>query len=219
MLGVDFFFDETAIEQMVSTIRGSAAMQSKQSDINFEDRIKEWIGRKEAKKVNSSRKSGIRIEELNAMANQMFLFGNIDFKFDGKAHAYIADGKADLSLIRNHSINKQVNIKAEIIKKRSGNSIEMFLSFDKDTWFYFSYKSKMMYTLSSDEVFNNTVTNLKPDERKAKSGGFTFISAPASRLNRFIKKFGLTPIKTSSGAAGQAIDTNLNKEDNEESEQ
>ena len=72
-----------------------------------------------------------------------------------------------------------------------------------------------MYTLSSDVDFNQTILNLKTDERKAKTGGFTFIQAPASRMNRFIKKFGLSPIKTSSGAAGQEIDTN-EKEEKEE---
>lgn len=214
MMGIDFFFNETAITQMVSAIMASTAIESNQSDKGFEKRMAEWIGLSEAKKVTKAKKAAGQVENLNQMVNNMLLFGNVDFKFNGKTHAYVADGKADLSFIKNNVINKKVDIKAEIIKKRSGNSIDIFLSFDKNTWFYFSYKSKMMYTLSSNEAFNSTVLNLKTDERKAKSGGFTFISAPISRLNRFIKKFGLKPLKTSSGAANQAIE--INKEDKED---
>ncbi|MGQ1787208.1 hypothetical protein [Saccharicrinis sp. GN24d3] len=205
MLGIDFFFNETATQQMVIEIMGSTAPDSKQSDQGFKKRLAELVGVKEADKITRLKKAGKPIEELHESINNMFLLGNIDFKFDGKTHAYIADGKADLAMIKNNIINKKVDIKAEIVKKRSGNSIDLFLSFDKDTWFYFAYKAKMMYTLSSNEAFNNIVSTLKPDERKAKSGGFTFIKSPASRLNHFISKFGLSPIKTSSDAAGQSI--------------
>ena len=207
MLGIDFFFNETATNQMVGAILGSSAAESNQSDEMFQKRMAELIGLPEAKKLTKDKKSLKLFENMSETINNMFLFGNIDFKFDGKGHKYIADGKADLTFVQNQLVNKKVDIKAEIVKKRSGNSIDMFLSFDNSTWFYFSYKSKMMYTLSSDDDFNATVLNLKTDERKAKSGGFTFIQAPASRLNRFIKKFGLAPIKTSSGAAGQEINT------------
>ncbi len=213
MLGIDFFFNEIAINQMVSSITSSSAAESKQSDEGFQKRLAEWIGIKEAKKITNDKKAIKQFEELNPLINKMFLFGNVDFKFDGKYHKYVADGTADLAFIKDFVINRKVDIKAEIIKKRSGNSLEMFLSFDKDNWFYFGYKSKMMYTLSSNENFNTTVQTLDADARKSKEGGFTFIPAPVSRLNRFIKKFGLAPIKSSQGAAGQEIDT---KEDNNE---
>ncbi|WP_066631956.1 hypothetical protein [Labilibacter marinus] len=214
MLGIDFFFNEVATEQMTSAILASSARESNVSNELFQKRAAELVGLKESKKLTKECQSIQLIEELNETMNNMFLFSNIDFIFDGKYHMYIADGTADLSMVNNQVLNKKVDIKAEIVKKRSGNSIDLFLSFDKSTWFYFSYKSKMMYTLSSIEAYNSTVLNLKSDERKAKSGGFTFIQAPASRLNRFIKKFGLAPIKTSSGASGQQINTEKTKDDN-----
>lgn len=205
LLGIDFFFNETATQQMVTRIMASTAPESKQSDSGFKKRLAELVGSKEAAEITKLKKEGKPIASLNEVVNNMFLFGNIDFVFDGVSHAYIADGTADLTMIKNNVINKKVNVKAEIVKKRSGNSIDLFLSFDKDTWYYFAYKAKMMYTLSSDEAFNTTISTLKSDERKAKSGGFTFIQSPASRLNRFIKKFGLSPIKTSAAASGQSI--------------
>ena len=207
LLGVDFFFSPVATDLMVTAILGSSADQSKQSADGFTKRLAELIGKKEAIKVESARNENKENEDIEQILSNMFLFGNIDFKYDGRNHAYVADGKADLSFIKNKIINKTVDVKAEITKKRSGNTIDMFLSFDKNIWFYFSCKSNMMYTLSSNEEFNNTVLKLKSEDRKAKSGGFTFIASPASQLNRFIKKFGLSPIKTSSSAAGQDINT------------
>ncbi|TLX71529.1 hypothetical protein E9993_20470 [Labilibacter sediminis] len=210
LLGIDFFFNEVATNQMVTAILASTASESKQSDEVFTKRLAEWVGSKEAKSVTNKKKSMNQIENLNADINNMLTFGNLDFKFDGAAHSYIADGQADLTFIKNFVINRKADVKAEIVKKRSGNSLDMFISFDKDTWFYFSYKAKMLQTLSSNEAYNNTVKTLDTDDRKSKTGSFTFIPATAGKMNRFIKKFSLTPIKTSMGAAGQSIE-NQNK--------
>ncbi len=211
LLSVDFFFNDDATSFMVSDILASKASNSKQSEEGFKKRLAEWVGIKEAQKVASDKSELSEIENLIPELKNMLLFGNIDFKFDGKKHAYIANGKADLALINNFIMNKVVDVKAEIIKKRSGNSIDLFLSFDENTWYYFGYKSRIMYTISSNEPYNNIVRTLKSDERKSKSGGYSFIPAPLGRLNRFIKKFGLSPIKTSAGAAGQQIESGDDK--------
>ncbi len=210
LMGIDFFFNEIATNLMVSRIISSTASESKLTNATFQKRMAEWVGLKEAKEIANKRSSLKQIEDLNPELNQIFTFGNIDFYFDGKEHAYISNGTADLTFIKNFVINKKVDIKAEIVKKRSGNTFEMFMSFDKDTWFYFTYRGGMMQTVSSDEAYNNTVKTLDANDRKLKTGigekSFTFILSPLSKLNRFIKRYGLEPISTSKNAAGQEIE-------------
>jgi hypothetical protein len=209
LLGVDFFFNDIATNQMVAAILSSKAPESELSDNTFQKRMAEWVGIKEAANITQKKKAAGQILELKKVLNHMLTFGNMDFRFDGKSHSYIADGTADLSLIRNYNINREVDVKAEIVRKRSGNSMDMFLRFDEETWFYFSYKSGMMQTLSSESSYNTTIQTLSADERKMKTSfgekSFTFILSPVTKLNRFIKRFGLEPIKVSKKAAGQII--------------
>ncbi len=213
-MGLDFFFNEAAVNIMVTTILSSTATESKISNSSLQKRFAEWIGIQEAKKLIKLKDTQKELPEMIPSMNQMFTFGNIDWQFDGVEHKYIANCKADLTFIKKYVINKKVDIKAEITKKRSGNSIEFLLQFDKDTWFYFTYKSNLMQTLSSDEAYNSTVQTLDSDERKQKGKPFSFILSPTSKLNRFLKKFDLDPIKTSGGAAGQEINNQEEDSDN-----
>ncbi|WP_282035987.1 hypothetical protein [Saccharicrinis aurantiacus] len=217
LFSLDFFFNEEASAQMVKTIQQSKAEESKISDDILNKRLSEWVGKKEAKTLTSKLKSNALFEDINPELKTMLLFGNIDFEFNGKAHTYIADGKADISFINGYAVNKQVDVKAEITKKRSGNSIEMFLQFDKDNWFFYSYKNGMMQTLSSSDAYNNTVQTLEAADRKLKVGitekPYTFILSPTTKLNRFIKKFGLSPISKATRAAGQDIQEEAEEEE------
>ncbi len=219
-LSIDFFFNDLAIDQMFTTIMASSATDSKQSDKQFIRRTKEIIGKKAATTAAKDRKIKSSIEKQNEELNKTLVFSNIDFSFDGKKHAYIADGKADLAFIKSYAINKQVDVKAEITRKRSGNSLELFMQFDDKNWFFYSYKAGMMQTVSSSDIYNNTIQTLDSDERKLKTGlgekSYTFILAPSSKLNRFLKKFGLPPIKTSSQAGGQSIGSDEEEEETDE---
>ena len=122
---------------------------------------------------------------------------------------YLSDGIADLTFIKNFVINKKVDIKAEITKKRSGNTFELFLSFDKSTWFFYSYARGILNVLSSNQAFNDAIQTMDIDERKQKNSigekSFMYMITPQSKLNRFTKKFGLTQIKSGIPAAGQEI--------------
>ncbi len=219
LMDIDFFFDESITNMMVSAILGSNAPDSKLSDATLQKRMAEWVGPKEAKAVISKKNTSKQIENLNPQLNQMFTFGNVDFTFDGPGHAYVADGKADLTFVKNYVINKKVEVTTEIVKKRSGNIIDLIIKFDDDTWFYFSHRGEMMQTLSSSPEYNEAVKTLDEDKRKVKGGmgekSFTYILAPASKLNRFSKKFGYTSIKSSVGAGGQKL-IKGNKDENSE---
>ncbi|MCW3807250.1 hypothetical protein [Plebeiibacterium marinum] len=218
-MGIDFFFDEAITNMMVTAILASGATESKISDETLQKRFAEWIGPSEAKKLLAKKNTVKQIENLTPEINNMFTFGNIDLSFDGAAHAYVSDGKADLTFVKNYVINKKVHVTAEIVKKRSGNYIDMIILFDKGTWFYFSHRGEMMQTLSSDPTYNEAVKTLDEDKRKLKGGigekSFTYILAPASKLNRFSKNYGYSAIKSSVGAGGQEL---IKKEKEEEND-
>ena len=192
MFGIDFFFGSKETEVLYSSFVNSSAKTSRFSDKTFIDRADEWIGKKAASNINNKR---LMIGEINdGLPNEiqnMFTFSNIDFKWNTKKHSYVTDGIADLAFIKNFSVNQQVNVKAEIIKKRSGNSLEMLIEADKDTWFFFSYKNGIMYTLSSIPEYNTLIRESKPNERKQKvrlgEKSFIYMISPESKKSIFIK--------------------------------
>jgi len=194
MLGIDFFFNDEAQDVLYSSIIRSGAKQSKLSKELYTSRLAEWCGAQQATKSEQERNLTGEGSHLPLELQQMLLFSNIDFVWDSKKRAFVANGKADLAYVKQFVVNKEVSVLAEITRKRSGNSIEMYIEMDKNTWVYFVYKNSMMQTLSSDENYNTIVQGLKPDERKQKVGmgekGYTFIMSPESKKKKFVAKFG-----------------------------
>jgi len=191
MFGIDFLFSPEAIEILYSSFINSGAKTSHFPAEKFIDRADEWIGKKAALDINKQRSM---IGDINGLSGEMlnvFTFSNIDFRWNLKKHCYVAEGKADLAFIKNFSVNQQVDIKAEITRTRSGNSIEMLIEADKDTWFFFSYKNGIMYTLSSIPEYNNLIRESKPEERKQKvrlgEKSFIYMISPESKKTRFLK--------------------------------
>jgi hypothetical protein len=193
MLGVDFFFTKEAEDVLYNSILASSAKTSDLSKETFISRLAEWSGRKQAIKAESERGGSGQGEGIPLELQQMLLFSNIDLEWDSQKRAFVANGKADLAYIKQSIVNREVEVLAEITRKRSGNSLEMYIEFDANNWVYFVYKNSMMQTISSNSSFNSIVQELKAEDRKQKVGlgekGYTFIMAPESKKKKFVARF------------------------------
>ena len=200
MLGIDFFMDNKTIDILYSSFINSRANMSKLSSDIFTNRLSEWTGKDAAEGISKKRSIMGALDGLPENLINTFTFSNIDLKWNSKKHCYYADGKADIAFIKQFVINQIVNVKMEITRKRSGNSIEMFIEVDKDIWFYFTYKNGIMYTLSSNGEFNTYVRELAQDKRKLKSLGgnsYIYMISPKSKKDKFLKEFGVRKARVS----------------------
>lgn len=191
--GIDFFFNAEALDILYSTILNSGADDSKLSKETISKRMAEWLGHKKAGEIESERNKTGASEKLPLETQHLLMFSNLDFEWDTPKRAFIANGEAHLAYLKQYVVNKKVHVKAEIVRKRSGNSLDMYIEFDSDNWVYFTYKNGMMQTVSSNKEYNTVVQALKADERKQKVGlgekSFTFIMAPESKKKRFLSRF------------------------------
>lgn len=192
MFGLNFFFADKLTEMMVADLKASEAKTAELSASEFQKRAAEWVGAKEAKKLQEARTAAEPLQEMPSEAQFLLTFGSLDWTWNTATSSYRANGTADLMFVGSSAINKRVNVKAEIVRKRSGNSIDLYIEADPKTWFYFGYKATLMQTLSSNAEFNSAVQLLKPEERKQKTKigekTFSFIMAPDSKKNRFVKR-------------------------------
>ena len=193
MMGIDFYLTPEVEDALYSTIIASAAKVSKLSKESYTERLTQWCGHSKAMKVEQERSITGEGRALPLDLQSVLLFSNIDFKWDTQKRAFVANGKADLAYLNQFVVNKEVKVLAEITRKRSGNSFEMYIELDGQNWVYFVYKNSMMQTLCSNKEYNDIVQALKPEDRKMKGGagekGYTFIMAPESKKKKFVAKF------------------------------
>ncbi len=190
MLNFDFFLDTRLASMIYSSVMQSKALASDMPVAGFTRRLYELMPREA---VDVLLKEGASPLNNNALPNvgELFTFSNVDMSWNNVRKCYVVDGVADLAMMRGRNVNKKVNVKAEIVRSRIGNSIDWYMEAG-DQWFYFSYKNGTMYVLSSVKDFNTLVQQLKPEERKFKGAGgksSIYILSPDSKRKRFIQRF------------------------------
>ncbi|NPA37276.1 MAG: hypothetical protein GXO47_10555 [Chlorobi bacterium] len=195
MMGIDFFLDPKTVELFYTSIVNSSAKTSNFNDKIFRRRASELIGPKQADKAVSKRSMLGEVESLPEEIANTLMFSNIQLEWNKTKKCYQADCDADLSFIKNFSLNQKVKVKTEITPRRNGSIFEMYLEADKETWFFFSYKNGVMYILSSIPEFNSNIRESKPDDRKIRAGfgtkSYIYMISPESKLKKFMKEFGV----------------------------
>jgi hypothetical protein len=209
--GAEFLLDPASILTMANVIRDSKAPKSDLKKEVTEMRLRELATAKDAKIIADSLKtSTTEITKLLPPELQYTLcFTDIEFTWDTPSRSYIANGKANLGWIKDQAVDRLVDVKALISRSRGGNSFEIHIQADPDTWFFYSYNNGKMLVLSSSETFNKGIQTLDIDERKMKTGlgqdNYVFQIGSNNRLNKFVSFFEKSEVQQ-----GEAVETDSN---------
>ena len=97
------------------------------------------------------------------------VFNDLKMKWNNESKSYQSFSKIGISNIYSKQINKYVDGKVELIKKRSGDILTIYLEINQNNWYFFSYTRGVMQAISSNVEFNTAITETKPDKRKSKA--------------------------------------------------
>ena len=99
------------------------------------------------------------------------------------------------NLCQKNQLNKYAKGAVEIIQKKSGDYINIYLEDDNNNWYLFTYGTGTMMAISSDEKFNSAIKDLKPEKRKLEknkdeknSAPYQFTIGTLSKKASFINK-------------------------------
>jgi hypothetical protein len=85
-----------------------------------------------------------------------------------------------------------VNGYVEIIKRRTGDMLNIYLEPESEKWYFLSYSGGTMQALSSNKAFNDKLTGLKEDQRVIKAGdglpSYQYIISTSDKKTTFLRK-------------------------------
>ena len=191
---VDFFFTDEALKKMVKSMQEASALDPAKLDRpTFEKGIKELLDKKEADKLIAEANLYGSFKKIPDQLKKTIVFNDLKFKWNDEERSYQSFGKLGISNIGNKQINKYVNGRVELLKKRSGDALTIYLEIDRKNWYFFTYTRGMMQAISSDEEFNTAIKETKPDKRKSKAGrgkeSYTFMYSTERKKRDFLRKF------------------------------
>ncbi len=195
LMSFDFFFDEGAINKISEAIVANADL--KPTDFSrpiFEKGMREMLGKEQADKLISQLNLYGSFKKFPDALKKTLFLSDLKMKWNKNTRSYTSSGQLGIGNINKTAINKFIDGRIEIIKKRGGDILTIYLELDANNWYYFNYTRGTMLAVSSNEAFNTILKELKPEKRKKegdkdkKEGNYNFnICSPAKKV-QFLRK-------------------------------
>ncbi|MBC7411084.1 MAG: hypothetical protein H7331_01350 [Bacteroidia bacterium] len=198
LMALDFFFDESAIKRIYDYLDAKTdAEPVSTSRKTYERGLREMLPKEEAEKLISQLSLYGSFKKFPSELEHTIMFNELKLKWNQETRSFVSIGKLGIGSIYKNQVNKKIDGYIEVIKKRSGEQLNMYLKFDDNLWYYFNYANSLMQSISSDEAFNTTIKTLKSDKRKSDGEkgqkGYTFILSTEKKKKDFVKKMEKTP--------------------------
>ncbi len=195
LMSFDFFFDDGAIDKMSDAI--VANVDLKPTDFSrpvFEKGMREMMGKEQADKLISQLNLYGSFKKFPDELKKILFLTDVKMKWNKETRSYTSLGKLGIGNINKTQINKYVDGRLEIIKKRGGDILNIYLELDANNWYYFNYTRGTMLAISSNEAFNAAIKELKPEKRQKdgdkekKEPNYNFNITTTAKKTQFLRK-------------------------------
>lgn len=195
IMTVNFFFDDGAIDKMGDAIVANTELSP--TDFGrpvFEKGMREMLGKELADKLISQLNLYGSYKKFPDELKKTLFISDIKMKWNKETRSYTSYGKIGISNINKSQINKYVDGRVEIIKKRGGDILNIYLELDANNWYFFNYTRGTMLAVSSNEAFNTAIKELKPEKRQKdgdkekKEPNYNFNITTAAKKTQFLRK-------------------------------
>lgn len=191
---LDFFFEESLIKGIAEAIEAEPGLTAVNlTRPTYERGLRELLGKEEADKLISQLSLYGSFKKFPSELEHTFTFNDLKMKWNTATKSYVSEGLIGIGSINKTQLNKYVQGRIELVKKRSGDVLNMYLALNDNTWYFFNYQTGLMQAISSDEAFNTAIKELKPDKRQQKTekgeANYQFILSTGRKKADFLKKF------------------------------
>ena len=161
----------------------------------YERALMEFIGKKEADKLISQVNLYGAFKKIPDELEHTLFLSDLKMKWNPRTKSFTSFGPIGIGLIQKNQLNKYAKGCVEIVQKKSGDYINIYLEDDNNNWYLFTYGTGTMMAISSDEKFNSAIKDLKPEKRKLEknkdeknSAPYQFTIGTLSKKASFINK-------------------------------
>lgn len=194
ILGLDFFFSEEALNIMGQEIDSLPNLEpSDLSSHTYVLGMRDMLGMELAGKLE--RELGLYglYSKIPPELEHTIFFNEIALEWNQDSRSFRYNGKVGIGNIGNIQVNKKVDAYIEFVEKGSGDIFDIYLKANDNTWYYIAYSPGGLQVLSSNRAFNQTVFDLKANDRKLKvklgQPKYVYSLAADRRLELFILRF------------------------------
>lgn len=183
---LEFPFPPMALKLMFDSLNEQSASAS---NIYFDKRtlkiaIPELITEdKTLKKLSEDPSEDMGSRLLEELYKTIFI-SDLSFKWNQASRSFVNTESIGIRGFERYMLERRVEGKIEIIKRKGGDDLIIYLQQPGGSWYYFKYQRGTMFVLSSDFTFNEII---KITQDKMSSDEFKLRQASLSDRNKYVR--------------------------------
>ena len=186
-----FFFNNKCLNIMADDLNKATEGTDMNDPVYFKG-ITEILGTEKVQEYISNLNLG-SLKKYPKEFEKGIVFSNLKMQWNPETQSFISKGLISIGSVLKNQVNKMIKGVVEIEKKRRSDKVYIYLEVDESTWYYFQYGRGVLRVISSNDEFNTTLRNLKPDDRKQKvkkgEKPFSYYPTTAAFKKKYLKKF------------------------------
>ncbi len=191
VLTVDFFFIEEALKNMRAELDLANATGVDLAMPKITTSYLEMLGKQEADQVLADMNLYGSIRKIPEALKKCFMFTDVKFSYNNEKRSYISSGPIGIGNILGEPLNKYYEGFIEIVRRRSGDILNIYIEIDRRNWYFFTYSSNVMQAISSQTEFNKFIrdvtTESRKDDAKKDETAYRYIISTIQKKNSFLR--------------------------------
>ncbi len=187
---LEFFFSDDAMKIMSDQLSTNASLQATQ-DVGrqtYERGLTEIAGKEKADKLIAELNLYGSLKKIPEELRHTFFLTELKMVWNNESRSYRSVGTIGIGNMDKTNVNRRVNGIIEIVHKRTGDVLNIYLEPESQQWYFFNYSRGLLQAISSNTAFNEAINKVKPDKRIKKMKDMPDIEYMLS-TDRAVKNF------------------------------
>lgn len=168
MMLIDFYFENSILKKMAKDFEiylGSLNPTPFEGDL-FNHGLIEILGKERGDRALSELNLYGNYKKFPDELEKSLVLSDVKLQYNEQVKGFISTGMIGVGNILKTEIFRYMNGIVVIKKQRGGDLLDIYLEADANTWYYFTYTRGTMLAVSSNELFNNELAELKSKSKK-----------------------------------------------------
>jgi hypothetical protein len=131
----------------------------------------------------------------DALAKRMVL-ADVKLSYDSVSRSYVSHGTIGIGNIGDQPVNRYLNGKIELSRKRNGDEFTFYLEISPGDWYFFNYRNNILQFLSSDLNLNDRIKEAqlnRPEQKRLDNlwKGYRYTLSTDRKKRDFMRRFNM----------------------------
>ncbi|MDD2633857.1 MAG: hypothetical protein WC271_12950 [Bacteroidales bacterium] len=185
---IDFPFKAEALALMLQDLDKANTAGIKLSGGPAAMAYRQLLGAEQATEVIYSLSTFGTLRRVPDELKKSLVISQVTLRYNPASRSFISEGKIGVSMVAGEPVNKYFDGFMEIVRKRSGDVLTIYIEVNRRQWYIFQYSGNLMQAASSNNDYNNIlIEEVSSRKDKGDEQGYRYINMPSSTKNRILR--------------------------------